>query len=92
MVLEHNVDGHDRKKRETMMLMQENNEKLKSKGARHQSFRVDVKRGDGSSKRKGHQSTPPDCLRGLGRKIDLTAEGWDETGRRAEQRWARDPP
>lgn len=59
MVLEHSMKGHEREKRETMALMQEN-EKLKS--ACRQSFGVDVKRGDGSGKRKGHQSTPPDCL------------------------------
>lgn len=57
-----------------MMLMRENNEKLKSEGARHQSFGVDVKRGDRAGKRT-HQSTPPDCLKGLGRKIDLAAGG-----------------
>lgn len=77
MDLEHSVEGHEREreKRETMTLMWENDEKLKSEGTRHQSFGVDVKRGDGSGKRKGHQSTPPDCLRGLGRKIDLAAGG-----------------
>lgn len=56
-------------------MMQENDKELKREGARHQSFGVDVKRGDGSGKQKGHRSTPPDCLRGLRRKINLVAGG-----------------
>lgn len=61
----------EREKRETMALMQEN-EKLKS--ACRQSFGVDVKRGDGSGKRKGHQSTPPDCLGVPGERSILRRE------------------
>lgn len=38
-----------------MMMIWENDENLKSKGTRCQSFAPDLKRGDGSSERKGHQ-------------------------------------
>lgn len=71
-----------------MKLMWETDEKLKSKGPHCQSLRVDMKRGDRLGKRKGHQSTPPDCLRGPEREIDLAVRA----SRRQVREWNEDSP